>query len=75
MGKAVFVATHSPVLISQFEPHDILAARVEQGCVRFDRLSEIEEIKDLLEEYAPGSLYMSEAIAPQGRATFEAIDS
>ena len=74
-GKQIFVATHSPVLISQFEPEDILAARVEQGCVRFDRLSEIEEIKDLLEEYAPGSLYMSEAIAPQGRATFEAIDS
>ena len=74
-GKQIFVATHSPVLISQFEPHDILAARVEQGCVRFDRLSEIEEIKDLLEEYAPGSLYMSEAITPQGRATFEAIDS
>ena len=74
-GKQIFVATHSPVLISQFEPEDILAARVEQGCVRFDRLSEIEEIKDLLEEYAPGSLYMSEAIAPQGRATFETIDS
>ena len=74
-GKQVFVATHSPVLISQFEPDDILVARVEQGCARFDRLSEIDEIKDLLEEYAPGSLYMSEAIAPQGRATFEAIDS
>ena len=74
-GKQIFVATHSPVLISQFEPEEILAARVEQGCVRFDRLSEIEEIKDLLEEYALGSLYMSEAIAPQGRATFEAIDS
>ena len=74
-GKQVFIATHSPVLISQFEPEDILVARVEQGSARFDRLSQIEEIKDLLEEYAPGSLYMSEAIGPQGPTTLEAINS
>ena len=73
--KQVFVATHSPVLISQFEPEDILVARVEQGSARFDRLSQIEEIKDLLEEYAPGSLYMSEAIGSQGPTTLEAINS
>ena len=65
-GKQVFIATDSPVLISQFEPQDILVAQLEHGRARLDRLSEIEEIKDLLEEYAPGSLYMSEAIAPQG---------
>ena len=65
-GKQVFIATHSPVLISQFEPEDILVAQLEQGRARFDRLSEMDVIKDLLEEYAPGSLYMSEAIAPQG---------
>ena len=74
-GKQVFIATHSPVLISQFEPEDILVARQEQGRARFDRLSEIEEVKDLLEEFAPGSLYMSEAIAPQGSATFDATDT
>ena len=73
--KQVFVATHSPVLISQFEPEDILVARVERGSARFDRLSQIEEIKDLLEEYAPGSLYMSEAIGSQGPTTLEAINS
>ena len=33
---------------------------------------QIEEIKDLLEEYAPGSLYMSEAIGPQGPTTLAA---
>ena len=64
--KQVFVATHSPVLISQFEPQDILVAGVENGRARFDRLNEIEDVRDLLEEYAAGSLYMSEAIAPQG---------
>ncbi|MDE0449019.1 MAG: AAA family ATPase [Spirochaetaceae bacterium] len=68
-NKQVFVATHSPVLISQFEPRDILVAAVEDGRARFDRLSEIDEMRDLLEDYAAGSLYMSEVIAgqrPQG---------
>ena len=74
-GKQVFIATHSPVLISQFEPEDILVARVERGGARFDRLSQIEEVKDLLEEYAPGSLYMSESLAPQGPAMFKVADA
>ena len=55
-NKQVFLATHSPVLISQFEPPDILVAGVEDGRARFDRLSEISEIRDLLEDYAAGSL-------------------
>lgn len=74
-NKQVIIATHSPVLISQFEPRDILVAQTEKGRARFDRLSEIEEVKELLEEYAPGSLYMSQAIAPQGSATIEMIDT
>lgn len=67
--KQVFVATHSPVLISQFEPHEVLVARMDKGCAQFDRLSEIQEVHDLLDEYAAGALYMSEMIAPQGAAT------
>jgi len=73
-GKQVFIATHSPVLISQFDPEDILAAQMEQSCARFDRLSEIKDIQELLKEYAPGSLYMSQAIAPQVSATAEMMD-
>ena len=65
-NKQVFVATHSPVLISQFEPRDVLVAGIEDGRARFYRLDEIDDIRDLLAEYAAGSLYMSEAIAPQG---------
>ena len=65
-NKQVFLATHSPVLISQFEPQEVLVAEVEDGRARFDRLSEISEIQDLLEDYAAGSLYMSEAVARQG---------
>ena len=64
-NKQVFLATHSPVLISQFEPQDVLVGGIEDGRARFDRLSEIDEIRDLLEDYAAGSLYMSEAVASQ----------
>ena len=65
-SKQVFLATHSPVLISQFDPPDILVASTDEGRARFDRLSEIHEFRDLLEDYAAGSLYMSGTVAPQG---------
>ena len=65
-NKQVFLATHSPVLISQFDPPDILVASTDEGRARFERLSEVHEFRDLLEDYAAGSLYMSETVAPQG---------
>ena len=70
-NKQVFVATHSPVLISQFEPADILVAKVDGGRARFDRLSEISEVADLLDEFAAGSLYMSEAVGAQSTGASE----
>ena len=70
-NKQVFLATHSPVLISQFEPLDILVASVEDGRARFERLSEISEVRDLLEDYAAGALYMSEGVARQGPSVSE----
>jgi predicted ATPase len=67
-NKQVFIATHSPVLISQFEPDDILVTELgEQEQTILHRVSEIESIQDLLETYAVGSLYMAEAVAPQSK--------
>ena len=63
--KQVFLATHSPVLISQFEPQDILVAEVCGDRARFERLDKMEQIKDLLKDYAAGSLYMSDLVASQ----------
>ncbi len=63
--KQVFIATHSPVLISQFEPDEILVAEIDEGCTHLTRLCQIDEVKDLLKEYASGSLYMSEAVGAQ----------
>jgi predicted ATPase len=73
-SKQIVLATHSPVLLSQFEPSEILVSEMVDGRTHLRRLSEVHEVKDLLEEYSVGSLYMSEAVAPQsaGAATQEA---
>ncbi|MFM6282297.1 MAG: AAA family ATPase, partial [Dolichospermum sp.] len=52
-NKQVFIATHSPVLISQFEPQNIWATELDKnGQTVMKRVSEITDIQDLLEEYA-----------------------
>ncbi len=64
-GRQVILATHSPVLISQFELDEQLTVETRAGQTVMTRVDEIEDIRDLLERYATGSLYMSEAVAPQ----------
>lgn len=72
-NKQVFISTHSPVLISQFEPKNIWAMELDvEGKTVIKKVSEIVDIQDLLEDYATGSLYMSEMIAPQSQSEFEA---
>ncbi|MGB1253075.1 MAG: AAA family ATPase, partial [Candidatus Promineifilaceae bacterium] len=67
-NKQVFIATHSPVLISQFETDSIIAFEVgANGQTIMQRVNEIEGIQDLLDAYAVGSLYMSELVAPQSK--------
>ena len=68
-NKQVFIATHSPVLLSQFHPSHILAVEIgPRGETLMQWLDEVEGIQDLLEEYAAGSLYMAELIAPQSKS-------
>lgn len=66
--KHIFIATHSPVLLSQFQTHHILAAEVRGDRTELRRISDLDGINELLEDYALGSLYMAEAIAPQSFA-------
>ena len=66
-GRQIVIATHSPVLLSQFDPENIVAVeKDEDGSTKVQRIASQPGMKELLEEYAAGSLYMSEAIAPQG---------
>ena len=70
-NKQIILATHSPVLLSQFEPSEILVSEMVDGRTSMRRLSEVKEVQDLLQEYTVGSLYMSETIASQGGTTGE----
>ncbi len=71
--KQVMVATHSPVLMSQFAPeHVVMVEPGKLGEAVFRRVSEIDEIADLLDEYALGSLYMAEEVGAQGSGRREA---
>ncbi len=64
--KQIFIATHSPVLISQFPADAILVAEVDpNGQTVLRRLSEIADVQDLLDDYAAGSLYMAQLLAAQ----------
>ncbi|NLI00411.1 MAG: AAA family ATPase [Chthonomonadales bacterium] len=67
-GRQVIIATHSPVLISQFEPDEVIAAELKDGRTTLTRVSEMSELTALLDEYAAGSLYMTQTLAPQSSA-------
>lgn len=64
-AKQIILATHSPVLLSQFEPDEILVSEMVDGCTQLQRLSEKKELADFVAEYSVGALYMSEMLAPQ----------
>jgi predicted ATPase len=73
-NKQILIATHSPVLLSQFDTHQILATEVADGRTHLRRLSEMEEIKDLLDQYAAGSLYMAEVVGAQAKPPAELVE-
>ncbi len=65
-NRQIFIATHSPVLMSQFEPDQVFEVENKHGVgTVLRRVSEIDNVKDLLEEYPVGSLYMGEVLGPQ----------
>jgi predicted ATPase len=66
-NKQIMLATHSPVLISQFDPDQLLSVETHEGRSTFTRLSDMTDIQDLLEQYAAGTLYMGELIAGQSQ--------
>lgn len=67
--RQVFIATHSPVLISQFEHSSVIVGkRDKDGFTELSPVSEVHELKDLVEHYALGSLYMAEEVGRQSEA-------
>jgi predicted ATPase len=65
-NRQVFLATHSPVLISQFQPADVVVAETDEDrSTTLRRVSEISELQDVLQQYSVGSLYMAEQVGQQ----------
>lgn len=65
-NRQVFIATHSPVLISQFQPADVVVAEAgEDRSTTLRRVSDIGQLQELIEHYSIGSLYMAEEIGQQ----------
>lgn len=65
-NKQILIATHSPVLMSQFEPNEVfLMQKQANRATQIVGVSDVAGIQHLLEKYSLGSLYMAEMIAPQ----------
>ncbi len=68
-SRQIFISTHSPVLMSQFGVNEILVFQAGQEReTQVARLTDRLDLKDLLDQYALGSLYMAEEIARQSIA-------
>jgi predicted ATPase len=70
--KQCFIATHSPVLVSQFDPDQILSVDAVDGRTAISRLSDRQDLNDLLETYSVGSLYMAQVVGSQADSPAEA---
>lgn len=67
-GRQIFIATHSPVLMSQFTlDHCFVCESDAQRTTIVRRASDVEDIRDLLSHYSLGSLYMAQEVAPQSK--------
>ena len=68
-NQQVFLATHSPVLMRQFAREETLVfAALKATGTEAARVSERDDLKDLLDRYALGALYMAEEVAKQSAA-------
>lgn len=76
-NRQVLLATHSPVLLSQFPEESLFLMMPKDGETTIQRVSEMTENRDLLNQYSVGSLYMSQLIGEQSSepmVTLEKID-
>lgn len=70
--RQIFVATHSPALLSHFATQEIFTVEIgADDATVIRRVSEIAEVADLVNEYSIGALYMAEAIAAQNKTDDE----
>ena len=74
-NRQVFISTHSPVLLSQFAVDSCLIFEAgPERETRIEPLANRDGIRDLLDQYALGSLYMAEEVARQSSSTASSGD-
>lgn len=64
-NRQVLLATHSPVLLSQFSEDNLYLMMPKNGRTSIQRLSDMEEPRDLLNQYSAGTLYMTQLLGAQ----------
>ncbi len=75
-NRQVIIATHSPTLLSEFKEDEILLMQSGENSATATRVSEIQEDRDLLDQYDLGSLYRMNVIGKQGdKPLFQEVDS
>jgi len=74
-NRQVFISTHSPVLLSQFAVDSCLIFEAgPERETRIEPLANRDGIRDLLDQYALGSLYMAEEVARQSSSSASSED-
>jgi predicted ATPase len=75
-NRQVFISTHSPVLMSQFAVETCLIFESgEERETRIESLANRKGVRDLLDRYALGSLYMAEEVARQSSRSSSGSES
>lgn len=64
-NRQVLLATHSPVLLSQLPEDSLYLMMPKDGQTTVQRLSDMEEPRDLLNQYSAGTLYMTQLLGAQ----------
>jgi len=60
--------------LSQFDVQQVFATRADNHRTSLQRLSEMTGIKDLLDQYAAGSLYMAEMVGGQSQPVAQNVE-
>lgn len=69
------ITTHSPVLLSMFNEGDLFVSQSLDGQSTFKRLVEVASMKDLLDQYAAGALYMMQLIGEQSQQMVHEVET
>lgn len=72
-NRQIMIATHSPTLMSAFDTADCFVVGKEKGKTSIRPVLDDKEVKDLLEQYSLGTLYLAESVGSQNPALVNGV--